>query len=40
MVPRAFGHWAPELLDLAAPRAGERVLEVACGTGIVALGWA
>ena len=36
MVPGIFGHWTPELLDLAAPRPGERVLDVACGTGIVA----
>jgi SAM-dependent methyltransferase len=35
-VPVIFRPWATDLLDLAAPRPGERVLDVACGTGIVA----
>jgi SAM-dependent methyltransferase len=36
LVPAVFGPWAPRVLDLAAPAAGERVLDVACGTGVVA----
>jgi ubiquinone/menaquinone biosynthesis C-methylase UbiE len=36
MVPAVFGPWAKDLLDAAAPSAGMRVLDVACGTGIVA----
>jgi ubiquinone/menaquinone biosynthesis C-methylase UbiE len=36
MVPALFAPWVPELLDLARPRAGERVIDLACGTGIVA----
>jgi ubiquinone/menaquinone biosynthesis C-methylase UbiE len=36
LVPALFGVWAPILIDLAKPRPGERVLDVACGTGIVA----
>lgn len=35
-VPGLFGRWAPLLLDRAAPTPGERVLDVGCGTGIVA----
>jgi ubiquinone/menaquinone biosynthesis C-methylase UbiE len=34
-VPAIFRPWASDLLDLAAPLRGERVLDVACGTGIV-----
>jgi ubiquinone/menaquinone biosynthesis C-methylase UbiE len=30
------GPWVPELVGLAALRPGERVLDVACGTGVVA----
>jgi ubiquinone/menaquinone biosynthesis C-methylase UbiE len=33
--PAIFGPWAGVLLQLGAPRAGERVLDLACGTGIV-----
>jgi SAM-dependent methyltransferase len=36
LVPAVFGPWAPRVLDLAAPAAGERVLDAACGTGVVA----
>jgi SAM-dependent methyltransferase len=35
-VPFLLGPWAPGLLDLAALRVGERVLDVATGTGVVA----
>lgn len=34
--PALFGPWAAVLVDQAAPRPGERVLDLACGTGIVA----
>jgi len=36
MVPAIFGPWAEDLLALATPKRGERVLDVACGTGVVA----
>jgi SAM-dependent methyltransferase len=36
LVPAIFGPWAPRLVALAAPAAGERVLDAACGTGVVA----
>ena len=36
LVPAVFGAWAPILVELAQPRPSERVLDVACGTGIVA----
>ncbi len=36
MVPALFGPWATKLVDAADPRSGERVLDVGCGTGIVA----
>jgi ubiquinone/menaquinone biosynthesis C-methylase UbiE len=35
-VPAIFQPWATDLLDLVAPREGDRVLDVACATGIVA----
>jgi SAM-dependent methyltransferase len=36
LVPAIFGPWAPRVVALAAPVAGGRVLDVACGTGVVA----
>jgi len=36
MVPALFGPWASRLIQAASPRPGERVLDVACGTGVVA----
>ncbi|MGY1640996.1 methyltransferase domain-containing protein [Geodermatophilus sp. SYSU D00703] len=35
-VPAIFAEWAPLLLDVADVRPGQAVLDVACGTGIVA----
>lgn len=34
MVPGLFLGWTERLINLAAPRPGEHVLDVACGTGI------
>jgi len=34
MVPLWFGRWAEALIDQASLRASERVLDVACGTGV------
>jgi ubiquinone/menaquinone biosynthesis C-methylase UbiE len=36
LVPAVFGEWAPILVELGRPCPDERVLDVACGTGIVA----
>src|SRR6516165_4091705 len=36
LVPTIFGPWAADLVALAAPQPGERILDVACGTGAVA----
>jgi ubiquinone/menaquinone biosynthesis C-methylase UbiE len=36
MVPTLFAPWASYLVQAAKPQPGERVLDVACGTGIVA----
>jgi SAM-dependent methyltransferase len=36
LVPTIFGPWALDLVEAARARPGERVLDVACGTGIVA----
>jgi ubiquinone/menaquinone biosynthesis C-methylase UbiE len=35
-VPALFAEWAPRLIDVAGVRPGQSVLDVACGTGIVA----
>ena len=35
-VPALFAQWAPMMADLAELREGQRVLDVACGTGIAA----
>lgn len=36
MVPTLFDPWAARLIQTAAPKPGERVLDVGCGTGVVA----
>jgi trans-aconitate methyltransferase len=36
LVPAITAKWAGDLLDRAQPREGEAVLDIACGTGIVA----
>jgi len=36
LVPAVFASWAPLVVALADPRPGERVLDIACGTGVVA----
>ena len=36
LVPTIARLWAADLVERAAPKPGERVLDVACGTGIVA----
>jgi SAM-dependent methyltransferase len=35
-VPALFAEWAPHLVDAAGVAAGQSVLDVACGTGVVA----
>ena len=35
-VPALFGQWAPKVADAAQVQPGQRVLDVACGTGILA----
>lgn len=36
LVPAVFGPWAPILIELAHPKPGDRVIDIACGTGLVA----
>jgi ubiquinone/menaquinone biosynthesis C-methylase UbiE len=36
LVPSIFGPWASDLVEVAGPQQGERVVDIACGTGIVA----
>jgi len=36
VVPTLFVPWAQDLMNRAALQAGERVLDIACGTGVVA----
>lgn len=35
-VPALFGQWAPRVTDLAQIEVGDQVLDVACGTGVLA----
>ena len=35
LVPAMFAPWAPKLVDLAEVMPGERILDLACGTGVV-----
>jgi ubiquinone/menaquinone biosynthesis C-methylase UbiE len=35
-VPALFGEWAPDLVTIAGVEPGHRVVDVACGTGVVA----
>jgi SAM-dependent methyltransferase len=35
-VPALFAQWAPMIVDLAGVRAGDHVLDLACGTGVAA----
>jgi ubiquinone/menaquinone biosynthesis C-methylase UbiE len=35
-VPAIFGQWAPQLVDTARVSSGDRVLDVGCGTGVLA----
>ena len=36
LVPTIFGPWAENLLDIVEPKFGEHVLDLACGTGVLA----
>ena len=40
VVPRITSLWAKDLVDPACVQAGESVLDVACGTGVVTCGGA
>lgn len=35
-IPAIFGRWAPQVADAARVATGDRVLDVACGTGVLA----
>lgn len=35
-IPGVFAEWAPRVIDAAQIRRGQRVLDVACGTGVLA----
>jgi SAM-dependent methyltransferase len=35
-VPAIFGQWAPRMADVARAASGDRVLDVGCGTGVLA----
>jgi len=35
-VPALFGEWAPRVAEAAQVKLGQRVLDVACGTGVLA----
>lgn len=36
LVPWLFGHWAEPFVDLAEPLASSRLLDLACGSGLIA----
>ena len=36
LVPAIFGPWSRALVDLTRPATGERVIDIACGTGVAA----
>ncbi len=35
-VPAIFGRWAPHMVDASRVTSGDRVLDVGCGTGVLA----
>ena len=35
LVPAVFGPWAPILIELVDLKQGDRVIDIACGTGMV-----
>ena len=36
LVPAITAKWAEDIVDRARPQAGEEILDIACGTGVVA----
>ena len=36
LVPAIAAKWAEDIVDRARPQAGEQILDIACGTGVVA----